>query len=98
MVCKIYKAKTQDHLGNDQAISKTYGETRNISGVLLSAVEQRDGTRQKKVKKLIEKFENHKLEESFLQNLSQTQQINLLQLSNKSVIFTESDRVQPEQL
>ena len=62
--------------------SKSYGETCNntvdyrISGVPLSAVEQQDTTRENKVKKLIEKFENHKHKESFLQDLSQTQKIN----------------------
>ena len=62
--------------------SKSYGETcsntvdHRISGVLFSAVEQQDTTRENKVKKLIEKFENHKHAESFLQNLSQTQKIN----------------------
>ena len=62
--------------------SKCYGETCDnsvdyrISGVPLSAVEQQDTTRENKVKKLIEKFENHKHKESFLQDLSQTQKIN----------------------
>ena len=62
--------------------SKSYGETCNntvdyrISGVPLSAVEQQDTTRENKVKKLIEKFENHNNKESFIQDLSQTQKIN----------------------
>ena len=62
--------------------SKSYGETsRNIvddriSGVPLSAVEQQDTTRENKVKKLIEKFENHQHKESFRQDWSQTQKIN----------------------
>ena len=62
--------------------SKSYGETCDstedyrISGVPLSAVEQQDTTRENKVKKLIEKFENHKHKESFLQDLSQTQKMN----------------------
>ena len=47
-----------------------------ISGLLLSAVEQHDTTRENKVKKLIEKFENHQHKESFQQDLSQTQKIN----------------------
>ena len=60
----------------------SYGETCNntvdhiISGVPLSAVEQWDTTRENKVKRLIEKFENHKHKESFLQDLIQTQNIN----------------------
>ena len=46
--------------------SKSYGETCSnildyrISGVPLSAVEQQNTTRENKVKKLIEKFENHR--------------------------------------
>ena len=46
--------------------SKSYGETRNnavdyrIPGIPLSTAEQQDTTRGNKVKKLIEKFENHK--------------------------------------
>ena len=50
--------------------SKSYGEICNntvdyrISGVLLSAVEQQNTTRENKVKKLIEKFENHEHKES----------------------------------
>ena len=62
--------------------SKSYGETCNntidcrIPSVPLSAVEQQDTARDNKVKKLIEKFENHKYKESFLQDLSQTQKIN----------------------
>ena len=62
--------------------SKSYGETCSnivgyrISGVPLSAVEQQNATRENKVKKLIEKFENHQHKESFLQDLSQTQKIN----------------------
>ena len=59
----------------------SYGETCNntvdyiISGVPLSAVEQQDTTRENKVQRLIEKFENYKHKESFLQDLSQTQKI-----------------------
>ena len=81
--------------------SKSYGETCNntvdyrVSGVHLSAVEQQDSTRENKVKKLIEKFENHKHKESFLQDLSQAQKINkfskesqdLLADMNNSEIF-----------
>ena len=61
--------------------SKSYGETcgntvdYRIPGVPLSAVEQQNTTRENKVKKLIEKLENHKHEESFIQDLSQTQKI-----------------------
>ena len=61
---------------------KSYGEICNntvdhiISGVPLSAVEPQKTIRENKVKSLIEKFENHKHKESFLQDLSQTQEIN----------------------
>ena len=50
---------------------KIFNNTMNyrISGVPLSAVEQQDTTRENKVKRLIEKVENHKLKESFLQDL-----------------------------
>ena len=62
--------------------SKSYEETSNnavdfrIPGIPLSTVEQQDTTRENKVKKLIEKFENHQHKESFLQDFSQTQKIN----------------------
>ena len=85
---KIDKTKTQDHLGNHRAIRKVMGKLVKgavdcgISGVPLSAVEQQDTTRENKVKKLIEKFENHKHNESVLQDLSQTQKIN--KFSNES--------------
>ena len=47
-----------------------------ISGVPLSAVEQQITIRENKVKRLIEKFENHKHKESFIQDLRQTEKIN----------------------
>ena len=47
-----------------------------IAGVPHSAVEQQNTTRENKVKRLIEKFENHKRKESSIQDLSQTQKIN----------------------
>ena len=55
--------------------SESYGETCNntvvyrISGVPLSAVEQQNTTRGNKVKRLIEKFVNHKQRKSFIQDL-----------------------------
>ena len=72
--------------------SKSYGEICNntvdyrISGVPLSAVEQQDTTRENKVKKLIEKFENHQHKESFLQDLSQTQKINKFSEKSQDLI------------
>ena len=68
--------------------SKSYWETCSntvdyrISGVPLSAVEQQDTTCENKVKRLIEKFENHKHKESFFQGF-QTQKINM----NNTEIF-----------
>ena len=65
--------------------SKSYGETHNnivdyrVSGIPLSTVEQQD---EKRVKKLIEKFEKHQHKESYLKDLSQTQKIN--EFSKKS--------------
>ena len=53
-----------------------------IHGVLLSAVEQQDTHREDKVKKLIEKFENHPNKESFLQDSKQMKEIN--EFSKKS--------------
>ena len=72
--------------------SKSYVETCNntvdniISGVLLSAVDQQDTTRENKVKRLIEKFENHKHKESFIQDLSQTQKINKFSKESQDLI------------
>ena len=79
MVNKIHKARSSWQPSSD---SKSYRETCNntedyrISEVPLSIVEQQDTTRENKVEKLIEKFENHKHKESFLQNFSQTHKIN----------------------
>ena len=62
--------------------SKSYGDTCNntvdhkVAAVPLSAVEQQNTTRENKVKRLIEKFENHKHKDSFIQNLRQTEKIN----------------------
>ena len=61
--------------------SKSYGEIcdnivdHRILGVPLSAVEQQNTARENKVKRLIEKFENHKNKESFIQDLRQTEKI-----------------------
>ena len=72
--------------------SKCYGETCNstdehrISGVALSAVEQQNTTRKNNVKRLIEKFENHKHKESFIQELSQTQKINKFSEESQNLI------------
>ena len=76
--------------------SKSYGETCNntvenkISGVPLSAVEQQDTTCENKVKRLIEKFENHKHKELFLQDLSQTQKINKFSKESQDLTIPRS--------
>ena len=57
-----------------------------ISGVPLSAVEQQDTTRENKVKKLIEKFENHQHKESSFQDLSPTQKINKFSKESQELI------------
>ena len=78
--------------GNNQAIRKVTGKFCNntvdyrTSGAPLSAIEQQDTNRQNKVKKLIEKFENHKQKESFLQDLSQTQKINKFKRESQDLI------------
>ena len=72
--------------------SKSHGEICNntvdhrISGVPLSAVEQKNTIRENKVKRLIEKFENHKHKESFIQDLSQTQKINKFSKESQDLI------------
>ena len=57
-----------------------------ISGVPLSAVEPQNTIRENKVKRLIEKFENHKHEESFIQVLSQTKKINKFSEESQDLI------------
>ena len=57
-----------------------------IPSILLSKVEQQDTHRQNKVKKLIEKLEKHQHKESFLQDLSQTQKINMFSKESKDLI------------
>ena len=87
---KIATGCTQSELASQDAKSswdppsesKSYGETWNngvdfrIPGIPFSTDEQQDTTRKNKVKKLIEKFENHQHKESFFHDLSQTQKIN----------------------
>ena len=111
MVNKIYKneeARSSWEPSND---SKSYGETCNntlhyrISGVPVSAVKQQDTTRENKVKKLLEKFENHQQKESFLQDSSQTQKINKFSKesqdsiadSNNTEIFEVCDNASKQQ-
>ena len=58
---------------------------RNI-GALLSTVEQQDTHRKDKVKKLIEKFENHPNKESFLRDFKQTKEINEFSKESQDLI------------
>ena len=55
-------------------------------GVLLSTVEQQDTHRKDKVKKLIEKFENHPNKESFLRDFKQTKEINEFSKESQDLI------------
>ena len=72
--------------------SKNYGEIcsntvdHRISGVPLSAVEPQNTIRENKVKRLIEKLENHKHKESFIQDLSQKQKINKFSKESQDLI------------
>ena len=67
--------------------SKSNGKTCNTTDCRISgAVEQQDTTRENEVKKLIEKFENHKHKESSFQDLSQTQKINKFSRGSKDLI------------
>ena len=71
--------------------SKSYGETCNntvdhrILGVL-SADEQQNTTRENKAKRLIEKFENHKHRDSFIQDLKRTEKINKFSKESQDLI------------
>ena len=57
-----------------------------IPGIPLSAVQQQDTNRKDKVKKLIEKFENHPNKESFLQDFKQTKEINKFSEKSQELI------------
>ena len=75
--------------------SNSYGETCNrtvdhrIAGVPLSAVEPQNTTRENKVKRLIEKFENHKNKNSLIQDLIQTEKINKFSKESQDLIDIE---------
>ena len=57
-----------------------------IPGVPLSAVEQQNTTHENRVKRLIEKLENHKHKESFIQDLRQTEKINKFSKESQDLI------------
>ena len=75
--------------------SNSYGETCNltvdhrIAGVPLSAVEPQNTIRENKVKRLIEKFENHKNKNSLIQDLIQTEKINKFSKESQDLIDIE---------
>ena len=92
MVHKIRKAKKQDHLGNHRAMRKVTGKLVTTSWIteyieyLFLQSSRRIQYATKKVKSLIEKFENHKHKESFIQDLSQTQKINTFSKKSQELI------------
>ena len=57
-----------------------------IPGIPLSVDEQQDTNRNDKVKKLIEKFENHPNKESFQQDFKQTKEINKFSEKSQELI------------
>ena len=72
--------------------SGSHGETRSgnvdnrIPGIPHSTVQQQDTNRRETVKKLTQQFENHPNKESFLQDLDQTEEINMLSEKSKKLI------------
>ena len=60
-----------------------------IAGVPLSAVEPQNTIRENKVKRLIEKFENHKNKNSLIQDLIQTEKINRFSKEAQDLIDIE---------
>ena len=94
----VLKSNSQDPQNQDarsswepSSDSESYGEICNntvdhmIFGVFLSAVEQ-STRRENKVKRLMEKFENHKHEESFIQDLRQKEKINKFSEESQDLI------------
>ena len=93
MVCKIHKKQGARSSWEPSSDSNSYGETCNrtvdhrIAGVPLSAVEPQNTIHENKVKRLIEKFENHKNKKnSLIQDLRQTDQINKLSQESQDLI------------
>ena len=92
MVCKIHRAKTQDHLGTRRATRKiavksvtTPWITEYLEYLFLQS-SSRNTTRENKVKRLIEKFENHKHKESFIQDVTQKEKINKFSIESQDLI------------
>ena len=90
------KRKNERSSWEPSSDSNSYEESCNstvdhrISGVL-SAVRPQYTKRENKVKKLIEMFENHKLKESFIQDLGQTQKINNFRKESEDLIADMSN-------
>ena len=80
---------SRDQPGESKSSRETWNNTVDyrIPGNPLSAVEQQDDTTlENKVKKLIEKIESHPHKESFLHDLSLTQNINKFREKSKDLI------------
>ena len=75
-----------------QSASGSCGETHSsnidyrIPSIPHSTVQQQDTNRKETVKKLIQQFENHPNKESFLQDLNQTEEINVFSKRSKKLI------------
>ena len=84
--------QNQDATWKPSSDSKSYGEIWNrtvdnrILEYLFLQSSSRNTTRENKVKKLIEKFENHKHKESFIQDLRQTEKINKFSKESQDLI------------
>ena len=57
-----------------------------IAGVPLSTVEHKNTTRENKVKRLIEQFENHKKNNSLTQDLKRTEKINKFSKESQDLV------------
>ena len=85
---KAEARKSFDH----QSVSGSYGETRSgnvdyrIPGIPQSTVQQQNTNRKETVKKLIQQFENHPNQESFLQDLIETEKTNTFSEESKKLI------------
>ena len=62
-----------------------------IAGVPLSAVDPQKIIRENKVKRLIEKFENHKNKDSLIQDLRQTEKINKFSEESQDLIADKNN-------
>ena len=89
MCTRSTKSRSKIILGTIERFEKLRGSNtvdHRISGVPLSAVEPQNITRKNRVKRLIEKFENHTHKESFIRDLSQMQKINKFSKESQDLI------------